>query len=113
MPEDAVHSTARHEQDEALAAAVVRALEWDAFVPIDHIRATAFRGAVTLMGEVDWEYQRQDAERVLRGVPGVRSVTNLLVVRERDARARFERPTSRLPADPNRPGIGASTTRSY
>ncbi|HEX8037400.1 MAG TPA: BON domain-containing protein, partial [Ktedonobacterales bacterium] len=34
-----------------------------------------------LEGEVEWEYQKEDAERVVRRIAGVRGVTNLLVVR--------------------------------
>src|SRR5882762_9786357 len=52
--------------DADIAAAAVRALEWDAFVPIDKIQVTVSKGWVTLKGEVEWQYQRQDAERVVR-----------------------------------------------
>jgi osmotically-inducible protein OsmY len=45
--------------DTDIAAASVRALEWDAFVPIDKID-------VTLKGDVEWQYQKQDAERAVR-----------------------------------------------
>ena len=38
---------------------------------------------MTLRGEVEWQYQRQDAERVVRRLTGVRGVTNLITVRPR------------------------------
>src|SRR5256885_2800109 len=52
--------------DADLAAAAVRALEWDAFVPVDKLHVTVSKGWVTPKGEVEWQYQRQDAQRVVR-----------------------------------------------
>jgi osmotically-inducible protein OsmY len=69
--------------DADIAKAVVRALEWDAFVPIDKIDVTVSRGWVTLKGEAEWNYQRQDAERVVRRIQGVKGVSNLIAVRPR------------------------------
>ena len=69
--------------DADIAAAAVRALEWDAFVPIEKLDVTVSKGWVTLRGEVEWQYQKKDAERVVRRLSGVRGVTNLIVVRPR------------------------------
>ena len=69
--------------DADIAAAVVRALEWDAFVPVDKIQVSVSKGWVTLKGEVEWQYQRIDAERVVRRITGVRGITNLLTVKPR------------------------------
>lgn len=67
--------------DEDIAAAAVRALEWDALVPPDQVKVTVSKGWVTLEGEVDWEYQKEEAERVVRRLAGVRGVTDLITVR--------------------------------
>jgi osmotically-inducible protein OsmY len=69
--------------DADVAAAAVRALEWDAFVPVEKLDVTVSKGWVTLRGEVEWQYQREDAERVVRRLSGVRGVTNLITVRPR------------------------------
>jgi osmotically-inducible protein OsmY len=69
--------------DTDLAAAVTRALEWDAFVPVEKIEVTVSRGWVSLKGEVEWEFQRRSAERAVRRLSGVRGVTNLIAVRPR------------------------------
>ena len=69
--------------DADIAAAVTRALEWDAFVDIDRVEVTVSKGWVTLKGEVDYGFQRADAERVVRPITGVRGVSNLLVVKPR------------------------------
>src|SRR5258706_14513665 len=69
--------------DADIAAAAVRALEWDAFVPIDKLDVTVSKGWVTLKGEVEWQYQKEDAERVARRTVGVIGVSNLIVVKPR------------------------------
>jgi osmotically-inducible protein OsmY len=76
-------SGADERTDADIAAAAVRAIEWDAFVPIDKIDVTVSKGWVTLKGEVEWQYQKQDAERVVRRLTGVKGVTNLIVVKPR------------------------------
>jgi osmotically-inducible protein OsmY len=67
--------------DADIAAAAVRALEWDAFVLIDKLNVTVSKGWVTLKGEVEWQFQKEDAEKVVRRIAGVKGVTNLIVVK--------------------------------
>jgi osmotically-inducible protein OsmY len=74
-------STTSERTDTDIAAAAVRALEWDALIAVDKIDVTVSKGWVTLKGEVDWQYQREDAERVVRRLAGVKGVTNLIRIR--------------------------------
>lgn len=82
--------------DSDIAEAATRALQWDAFVPIERLDVTVSRGWVTLQGEVEWQYQRRAAERAVRRLSGVRGVTNLIALRPRitptpdDLRRRIE-----------------------
>lgn len=69
--------------DPDLASAVTRALDWDALVPSQNIQVRVTRGWVTLSGEVEWEFQRREAERAVRRLSGVRGVTNEIAVRPR------------------------------
>jgi len=69
--------------DEEIAAAAIRALESDTTVPSDRIRVTVSKGWVTLEGEVEWQYQKLDAERAVRRLTGVRGVANLITVKPR------------------------------
>ena len=69
--------------DADVAAAVIRALESDAYVPIEKLNVTVSKGWVTLKGEVDWQFEKEDAERVVRRIAGVRAVTNLITVKPR------------------------------
>ena len=75
--------SASERTDADIAAAVARALEWDAFIPLDRLDVTVAQGWVTLKGEVEWQYQKEDAERVVRRLTGVKGVTNLITVKPR------------------------------
>jgi osmotically-inducible protein OsmY len=75
--------TSAERTDADIAAAAVRALEWDAAIPVEKLDVTVSKGWVSLRGEVEWQYQKQDAERVVRRLQGVRGVSNLIVVRPR------------------------------
>ena len=75
------HSSERTDTD--LAAAVVRALEWDALVNVDKLDVTVTKSWVTLKGTVEWQFQKDDAERVVRRLTGVKGVSNLITVKPR------------------------------
>jgi len=67
--------------DADIAEAAIRALQWDASVPADKIQVTVSKGWVTLKGEVNWNFEKQDAERVVRRLTGVKGVSNLITVK--------------------------------
>jgi osmotically-inducible protein OsmY len=77
--------------DTDVARAVVHALEWDALVNIDDLDVTVAKGWITLKGTVDWSFARDDAERVVRRLTGVKGVTNLIVVHPRFASVDLKR----------------------
>lgn len=62
--------------DTELAHAVRTALQWDVLVPDARIQSTVTHGVVTLAGAVDFGSQREDAERAVRNLVGVRQVLN-------------------------------------
>jgi osmotically-inducible protein OsmY len=66
--------------DTDIARTVRLALEWDAFLPDQKIRSTVSDGWVTLEGELSTLKEKEDAERVVRVLAGVRGVHNLLTV---------------------------------
>lgn len=57
--------------DDEIAKRAIRALEWDVMVPNDRIQVRVESGLVTLTGEVDWQFQRDAAERAIRNLYGV------------------------------------------
>ena len=86
--------------DTEIAQAVRHALEWDVFVPNDRITSSISEGWVTLDGTVERWSQRQDAERAVRNLAGVKGVVNRITVAEaepvtRDVRTAIEQALER------------------
>jgi len=67
--------------DQDIAAAALYALEWDANVPLDRVKVAVSNGWVSLTGEVDKQHQREEAERAVSRLVGVRGVTNHLTLK--------------------------------
>ena len=68
--------------DTEIAQAVRQALEWDVLVPDTRIQSTVSSGWVTLTGTVDTVSEREDAERAVRNLTGVRGVVNRIAVEQ-------------------------------
>ena len=69
--------------DTEIAAAAESALTWHALVPAERIKVTVEKGWITLGGEVDWEYQRRNAESTVRPLTGVIGVSNGIALKPR------------------------------
>lgn len=69
--------------DEEIAEAAARSLEWDPLVPANKIKVTVTKGFVTLEGEVDWQFEREDAERDVHRLTGVKGVSDLISLKSR------------------------------
>jgi osmotically-inducible protein OsmY len=86
---------AARRSDPALAEAVVNALRCHSAVPLDAIQACLTGGRVTLTGAVTWAFQKAAAEQAVQWLPGVKGVTNNIVVKPRasveDVKARIAR----------------------
>jgi osmotically-inducible protein OsmY len=67
--------------DAEVAEAAVNALKWHTMIPEDRIKVSVEDGNVKLEGEVEWEYQRNQAKTALENLMGVRFVTNLVSVK--------------------------------
>ncbi len=67
--------------DPEIAQAAVQALRWDAYIPVENLEITLAKGFVMLKGMVEWQFQREDAERVVRRLAGVKGVSNLITVK--------------------------------
>jgi len=67
--------------DDEIAARAVRMLAWDVAVPLGGIQVKVEHGVVTLSGEVDWAYQRAEAEYDVRKLGGVKAVINDIHIR--------------------------------
>lgn len=69
-----------HYSDTELAHRVVNAFAWDVEVPSQKIQAKVEDGWVTLEGTVEWQFQRNAAERAVRYLGGIKGVTNLIAI---------------------------------
>ena len=67
--------THERREDADLRGDVLEALMLDSQVPMT-VNARVADGCVVLTGDVQWQYQREEAERVAGNVPGVRAVVN-------------------------------------
>jgi osmotically-inducible protein OsmY len=61
--------------DEDIARAANNNLTWNLQVP-DTIKVKVDHGWVTLQGVAEWQFQREEAERVVRSLHGVKAVVN-------------------------------------
>ena len=76
-----VHPTGTYERkDSDIAEAVVNSLRWHVWVP-SHVQATVENGWVTLTGSVTWGFQRNSAEDTVRYLPGVKGVSNNIILK--------------------------------
>jgi VCBS repeat-containing protein len=65
--------------DEDIARTVINHLEWNYTVP-DTVKVQVTGGKVTLVGTTEWQYQRDEAERAVRALKGVKDVFNEITV---------------------------------
>jgi osmotically-inducible protein OsmY len=75
--------TTAKRSDTDLAKAAVQALDWDVRIPQKRITATVRDGWVSLEGEVEWNFQREEAGKSVRRLKGVIGVSNMITVKPR------------------------------
>ena len=73
-------SFAQQRRDEEIKQAILNALTWNLWVP-KAIGVAVERGWVTLTGEVNWEFQKKEAENIVRHLMGVRGVSSLISIK--------------------------------
>ena len=66
--------------DAATVRALLATIRSDLPTVCERIRVMVTGGRASLMGEVDWQYQRLRAAELARSVRGIRSVTNEIIV---------------------------------
>lgn len=69
--------------DTDIAAAIQHILDWTAELPRESIQVEVRDHVVALTGAVKWNYQRANAERLVRGIAGVTRINNHIGLTER------------------------------
>lgn len=75
----AIQAAQRHSDDE-IAHRAASVLQWDTQIPGDRIKVKVEHGAVILMGSVEWQFQKKEAEALIHRLAGVTEVDNRIVV---------------------------------
>lgn len=88
------YPAAKRTADDQIAKRVVDIINWQVSVPSDRIKVKVEKGWVTLSGEVDWHFQKVDAEKSVRRLSGVMGIANLIGLKPRveakDVKKRIE-----------------------
>jgi len=74
-------SPAYRKNDAEIAEAILNALKWHTAVQEEKIKIKVEGGNVRLEGEVEWEFQRNNAATAIESLVGVKSITNLISVK--------------------------------
>jgi osmotically-inducible protein OsmY len=67
--------------DDEIAGRAVDILKWRVGFPANRIAVKVEKGTVTLTGDVDWRFQKAEAEAAVHNLTGVADVANLILVR--------------------------------
>ena len=67
--------------DADITKAIAHVLEWNVNVPEGQVQARVEHGWVILDGQVGYEYQRREVERMVRHVSGVVGITNNILIK--------------------------------
>lgn len=71
----------KKDTDDEIAKRAVDVLNWRFGVPANRIAVKVEKGTVTLTGDVEWQFQKRDAEEAIRSLAGVAGLSNLIRVR--------------------------------
>lgn len=69
--------------DQDIAKAVLEQFNWNTQIPSDTVKVSVENGQVKLAGDVEWEFQRSTAERLVRGLRGVKGIVNKISIKPR------------------------------
>lgn len=73
----------RKASDDQIAKRALDIIAWDSTIPKDKVQVKVQGGFVTLTGQVDWHYQRTDAEYAVRKLEGIKGLSNEIKVKPR------------------------------
>lgn len=78
-----VHHITDPRTDSDIALAAHNVLKWSSEIPSDSVKVAVENHVVTLTGEVDWNFQRESAVRLVEHLVGVSDVVNRMTLKPR------------------------------
>jgi osmotically-inducible protein OsmY len=72
--------------DQDIASSILHMFKWNIQVPDELVKVNVEKGWVELSGEVEWAFQKKAAEKAVRGITGVRGVTNAIALKVKDVK---------------------------
>ena len=75
---------ANHRTDGEIAAAAAHKIAWATTIPTGTVQITVRNGWIILEGEVEWWYQKNAAETVMRSISGVHGVSSSISIKPTD-----------------------------
>ena len=69
--------------DDQIAKRALDIIAWDSTIPTDKVQLKVQDGFITLSGQVDWYYHRDDAESAVRRLAGVKGIANDIIIKPR------------------------------
>jgi osmotically-inducible protein OsmY len=67
--------------DGDIATAAANQIKWITSIPTGKVQLTVSNGWVTLDGELEWYFEKDEAERTVRALAGVKGVSNLIKIK--------------------------------
>ena len=83
-------SYASDRTDSDIAADAANQIKWNTTIPAGSVQVTVREGWITLEGVVEWRYQYMAAQDVIKYLPGVKWVTNLITIKPKLAPVNIE-----------------------
>jgi len=66
--------------DNQIEEAIVVMLQWNAAIPQHCVRVSVENGWVALEGEVDWQFERETANNLVKDTMGIKGLSNLISI---------------------------------
>jgi osmotically-inducible protein OsmY len=67
--------------DNEIAIEILKALKWNTQIPSDKIKIKVENGWVTLDGELEWNYQKEEAKNTIENLSGVMGIINNISIK--------------------------------
>jgi osmotically-inducible protein OsmY len=75
------YSGVGNKTDNEIATEALNALKWNWELPNDKVMVKVEKGWITLDGELEWHYQKETAQKVVKNIAGVRGVANNIKIK--------------------------------